>query len=72
MIAATSHIGRDQYGVVYWLGHYPREELCQRRGRQHADKIYCAQRDGTACHIGYVIAGLWIEVHQVRPLEACS
>ena len=62
------HVGVDQYGAVYWLGAHPRKELAERLRCQHVQKMY---RDnataGQVAHVGYVIAGLWIEVFYVTP-----
>jgi len=63
------HVGVDQYGQTYWLGRHPRKELLEMLGRSWAQKMY---RDDTNPlgyrHVGYVIAGLWIEVFALAPL----
>lgn len=68
MTATARHVGRDQYGTTYWLGSHPRKELLERLGRQRVQKLYSFGMDGEMCHVGYLIAGLWIEVHQIEPL----
>lgn len=63
------HIGLDQYGQTYWLGRHPRKELLAQLGRSRAAKMY---RDDSSPqgyqHVGYVIAGLWIDVFCLTPL----
>jgi hypothetical protein len=72
MIPTTKrHVGVDQYGAVYRLGAHPRRELSVKLGCRHVQKMYCDNaKTGQAVHVGYVIAGLWIEVFQIIPLEA--
>ncbi len=68
-ITSKRHVGVDQYGETYWLGRCPRKELLEKLGRSRAQKMY---RDDTSQqgrhHVGYVIAGLWIEVFTLVPL----
>ena len=70
-ITTRRHVGVDQYGQMYRLGCYPRKELLETLGRSRAQKLY---RDDTSPqgyhHVGYVIAGLWIEVFTLAPLAA--
>lgn len=65
------YIGIDQYGTTYLLGRHPRKELLSELGRSRAAKMY---RDdpgtGGYHHVGYVVAGLWIEVYRLKPLAA--
>jgi len=56
----------DQYGQTYHGLKYPRRDLCRRLGRSHVGKMYV---DPGARHIGYVIAGLWLEVLEVVPWD---
>lgn len=71
--ARRHYIGVDQHGQTYWLGCHPRKELLQRLCRSRAAKMY---RDDTSPqgyhHVGYVIAGLWIELFEVRPLHQAA
>jgi len=60
-------MGFDQYGTTYHdLGEHPRAELLRRLNSKHADKMYVDTADG-ARHVGYVIAGHWINLHTVTP-----
>jgi len=68
MTAASQHVGRDQYGTAYWLGPHPRKELMGRLGRRRVERLYRDEPGDSTRHVGYLIAGLWIEVHQLRPL----
>jgi len=65
------HIGLDQYGRTYWLGAHPRKDLLRLLCRTRSAKLY---RDDSSPqgyhHVGYVIAGLWIEVFALQPLAA--
>ncbi len=54
-------IGHDQYGTHYSIKSHPRAELLTHLGRKHADRMYC-DRDGVTYHVGYIIAGHWINV----------
>jgi len=57
----------DQYGNHFAdLGKHPRKELLSRLGRKRADKMYRDTTDGTAVHVGYIIAGLWLELYHVK------
>lgn len=60
------HIGIDQYGDHYHLGRHPRKELLEKLGRKRASKMY-VDRNGTVRHVGYVIAGRWIDVYKMSP-----
>jgi hypothetical protein len=63
-------MGIDQYGQTYHaLGQHPRKELLSRIGRKSARKMYVDKKDGSTAHCGYVIAGLWITLYEVRPFE---
>ena len=55
----------DQYGQTYHGLEHPRKDLLERLGRRHADKIYCDTTSGKTRHVGYIIAGLWLEVFAV-------
>ena len=56
----------DQFGQTFHgLGQYPRKALMERLGAKHCSKMYI----GDGVHIGYVIAGLWLNVYEVRPMH---
>ena len=63
----VKYMGIDQYGNYYRGLVHPRRDLLERLGRQHAEKMYVDGPDGEAVHVGYVIAGCWIRVLEVRP-----
>jgi hypothetical protein len=63
-------VARDQYGNVYWLKKHPRKELCEHLGSSHADKMYLDDVEGQVHHVGYIIAGHWLDVMRCQPLEA--
>jgi hypothetical protein len=59
-------MGIDQYGRTYHgLGRYPRKELLKRLGYRYATKMF-VDRNGQACHIGYVIGQHWITLYSVE------
>jgi hypothetical protein len=60
------HMGIDQYGETYHGLTAPRKELLDLFGRKHAGKMYRDTKDGPR-HVGYVIAGRWIELFEVTP-----
>lgn len=63
-------IGIDQYGKVYHdLGRHPRKALLNRLCRKHAAKMYVDRASGEPRHVGYVIAGLWINLYSIEPWE---
>jgi hypothetical protein len=31
--------------------------------------MYCDYKDGSTKHVGYIIAGLWIDLYNVTPWE---
>jgi hypothetical protein len=65
-----THIARDQFGKTWdCFTDHPRKELLEQLGRRHADKIYVDRKDGSARHVGWIIAGLWLTVWKVRPIE---
>ena len=65
-----TYMGIDQHGDHYDdLGPYPRKELLKRLGRKSARKMYVDTKNGTAKHIGWIIAGKWIHVLKVEPLK---
>jgi len=61
-----TYIAIDQFGHFYELKtKHPRKELMEKFCRQHAERIY---RDGSlgTLHVGYIIAGLWLEVYGIE------
>ena len=61
------YLGEDNQGNYYPIGdNPPRKWLLNHLGRQHASKIYRDEKDGNARHVGYIIAGLWIEIFEVH------
>ncbi len=66
------YLGIDQYGTHYHLKHHPRKELLEYFDRQHADNMYRDRTDGSIHHVGYIIAGHWIEIHEVRTWQRLS
>lgn len=64
-----SSMARDQYGQYYHdLGIHPRKTLLERLGRKRAQRMYVDSKSGTK-HIGWIIAGLWLTVWHVEPME---
>lgn len=59
----------DQYGQTFHGLTHPRKDLMQRLGRRHAQKMYCDKKGGGTVHIGYVIAGHWLSLYKVEPVE---
>lgn len=56
------YIGIDQNGGIYRHLQFPRRDLLRRLGRKHAEKMY-VDRGKKTYHVGYVIAGLWINLY---------
>ena len=61
------YMGHDQHGVHYSMEKHPRKELCEALGIKHASKMYVDRPDGSY-HVGYIIAGRWIEVFGLEGL----
>jgi hypothetical protein len=59
----------DQYGETHHGLTHPRKDLMQIMGVQHADKVFVDKKDGTTNHIGYIVAGHWFTLYEVRPFE---
>lgn len=68
-MATTKTVGlmaRDNYGQTYHnIGPHPRKWLLDHFGRKSARRVYIDRRDGTARHVGYVIAGRWFHIYKV-------
>ena len=68
---AKRYIAIDQYGHVQKLrSSHPRKELLELMGRAHASKMYRDTVSSEGMHSGYVIAGYWFEVFEIRPAFA--
>ena len=63
-------MGVDQWGNTYHnIGPHPRKALLERLGRKKASKMYMDKTDGSYRHVGWVIAGQWISVYEVKVME---
>lgn len=61
----------DQYGETYHMGNSPpRKWLLDHFGRQHCSKMYVDRLSGETRHVGYIIAGHWLEVFSVCAWKA--
>ncbi len=61
-----NYMAIDQHGQTFHnLGAYPRKALLERLSAKHCSKMYV----GDGIHTGYVIAGLWLSVYEVRPMH---
>lgn len=67
----TRYMAIDQYGQTQHGLTYPRRDLLQRHGRQHASKVYRDLAGGGSVHVGYIVAGHWYSVYKVTPLAEC-
>lgn len=65
---AKQYMAIDQYGHTYHGLTHPRKDLMNRLYCKHAEKIYVDTGEGVK-HIGYVIAGLWLTLYEVKPYE---
>lgn len=59
----------DQYGNTYHNLKHPRKDLMERLGRKRATKAYIDTVNGEARHCGYIIAGCWLTLYEVKPFE---
>ena len=62
----------DQYGQTYHGLQHPRKDLLDRLCRKHAAKMYRDTPDGSYRHVGYIIAGLWLEVFAVSQWKGAA
>ena len=60
------YLGVDQYGRTYRISKHPRKELMEQLGSSSAKKMYNGLNDGSSRHAGYIVSGLWIDVHEVH------
>jgi hypothetical protein len=66
----VGYMGRDQWGNTFHIGNNPpRKWLCDHLCRQHVEKMFIDKTDGTVAHIGYIIAGHWIRLYEVKAFE---
>lgn len=66
MASLVGYLGVDQYGDKYVLHDHPRKELTEKLGSQHVAKMYVDFKDGHTEHVGYIVAGRWIQVYEVH------
>ena len=59
----------DQYGQTYHGLKHPRKDLLAQFGVKHADKMYVDKKDGSTKHVGYIIAGHWCRIFEVKRWE---
>ena len=65
----NAYMAIDQYDQTYHIGRNPpRKWLLNHLGRNHCSKIYRDTDEGVR-HVGYVIAGLWLELFTVTPMR---
>ena len=57
----------DQHGETFHSLKHPRKDLCEKLNCSHADKMYMDTKEGSSVHIGYIIAGRWLTVYEVKP-----
>ncbi len=68
-----NYMGVDQYsGTYHDLGQYPRKELLARLDRKRCAKIYYDSKTGETIHTGYVVAGLWISLFEIKPMRRAA
>ena len=60
----------DQYNQTYHGLRHPRKDLLERLGRSKASKMYIDRKDGSSVHVGYVIAGQWLTIYEVKPINS--
>lgn len=67
------YLAVDQHGQTFRYLKHPRKELCAILGRQHVAKMYvdkvAGPNAGKSVHVGYVIAGLWLTLYEMKPVE---
>lgn len=60
----------DQYNQTYHELRHPRKDLLERLGRSKASKMYIDRKDGSSVHVGYVIAGQWLTIYEVKRINS--
>lgn len=65
------YIAIDQYGQTYQIGDtkYPRKWLLDYFDRKSAQKMYVDTKTEQSKHIGWIIAGMWLEVFRVFSMK---
>jgi len=65
-------LGIDQQGNKYVMNQvkYPRKWLLDYLCRKRASVMWIDRKSGPPARIGWIIAGLWISVYRVMPLES--
>ena len=67
---AQNHMAKDQWDNTFHdLGANPRAELLRRLDRKHASKMYVDTKSGAVQHIGWIIAGHWLTVYEVKRIN---
>ena len=73
MSKLLGYMAIDQHGHSHRLNDVeksPRTQLLNKLGRKHCEKMYQDfMVDPKVRHVGYIIAGLWLTVHEVRAWE---
>jgi len=69
MCTKLGYMAKDQYGQTYHNLQHPRKDLLERLGRKHAAKMYIENSKHEVKHVGYVIAGLWLNVYTVSEFK---
>ena len=64
-----SYMAIDQYGQTYHGLKHPRKDLMDKLCNSHAARIYQDKKDGSTVAVGYIIAGLWLSIYEVKPVE---
>lgn len=73
MSKQLGYIAIDQYNNTYQIGdNPPRKWLLNQFCRKHAEMMYCDTKSGKTKHIGYIIAGLWLEIFKVCEWKEAS
>jgi hypothetical protein len=67
IINMKQYMGIDQYGQHCHGLEQPRQDLMNKLGCQHADKMYVDLKNGKTVHVGYVISNHWIRIFEVIP-----
>ena len=67
----VGYMAIDQFDNHYHMGNvkHPRKWLLEHFNRQHAQRMYRDTTSGKSRHVGWVIAGYWLEVFRVSTLE---
>ena len=61
----NNYMAIDQYGNTYHDLKHPRKDLMERLCCQHAQKMWVDSASHESKHVGYVIAGHWLNVYSV-------